>query len=102
MLDRHGYATHEVVNQPPPLVDYDAFTTDPTLGRVVETYGAQWARERLVTAGRTVVSGRVQSLARAANRKPPELLTHDRFGNRIDQMKFSVLDSVDKVSSEGS
>ena len=88
MIDRYGYATHEVLNQPPPLVDYDAFTTDPTLRRVVETYGAQWARDRLVEAGQTVVSARVQSLARAANRAPPELRTHDRFGNRIDQIEF--------------
>ena len=25
MLDRYGYATHEVLNQPPPLADYDAY-----------------------------------------------------------------------------
>ena len=89
MTDRYGYATPRGTQPgPPPLVDYDAFTTDPTLRRVVETYGAQWARDRLVEAGRTVVSARVQSLARAANRTPPELLTHDRFGNRIDQIEF--------------
>jgi putative acyl-CoA dehydrogenase len=30
----------------------------------------------------------VQALARQANRFPPELRTHDRFGNRIDEIDF--------------
>jgi len=31
-LDPFGYATHEVLNQPPPLADYDAFASDPAPG----------------------------------------------------------------------
>jgi hypothetical protein len=31
VLDPFGYATHEVLNQPPPLADYDAFGTDEVL-----------------------------------------------------------------------
>jgi putative acyl-CoA dehydrogenase len=88
MLDRYGYATHEVLNQPPPLADYDAFSTDPTLGRIVHAFGADWGRPKLEAAGRTVGSARVQMLARQANRHGPELRTHDRFGNRIDQIDF--------------
>jgi putative acyl-CoA dehydrogenase len=88
MLDRYGYATHEVLNQPPPLADYDAFSTDPTLGRIVHAFGADWARPKLEAAGRTVGSAHVQMLARHANRHGPELRTHDRFGNRIDQIDF--------------
>ena len=88
MLDRYGYATHEVLNQPPPLADYDAFSTDPTLGRIVHAFGAGWARPKLEAAGQTVGSAHVQTLARQANRHGPELRTHDRFGNRIDQIDF--------------
>ena len=87
-LDPHGYATHEVLNQSPPLADYDAFATDPVLREIVATYDAGWAAERLGEAGRTVGSAHVQELARAANRVLPELRTHDRFGNRADRIDF--------------
>jgi putative acyl-CoA dehydrogenase len=87
-LDSHAYATHEVLNQPPLLADYDAFMTDRTLRSVVAAYGADWAEARLREAGRTVGSIHVQELARQANRYPPELRTHDRFGNRVDRIEF--------------
>jgi putative acyl-CoA dehydrogenase len=88
MLDRYGYATHEVLNQPPPLADYDAYATDPALQRIVSTFGADWAGDKLHATGATIGSARVQSLARQANRHTPELKTHDRFGNRVDEIDF--------------
>ncbi len=87
-LDPHAYATHEVLNQPPTLADYDAYSADPVVRRVVKTLGADWAEERLHEAGRTVGSAHIQELARQANRNPPELRTHDRFGNRVDRIDF--------------
>src|SRR3954465_6056094 len=88
MLDRYGYATHEVLNQPPPLADYDAFAADPVLRRIVSANGAEWARPKLSRPGRSVGSAHVQQLARQANRHTPELRTHDRQGNRIDEVDF--------------
>jgi putative acyl-CoA dehydrogenase len=87
-LDPHAYATHEVLNQPPALADYDAYSADPVVRRVVKTLGADWAEERLHEAGRTVGSAHIQELAQQANRNPPELRTHDRFGNRVDRIDF--------------
>ncbi|MEA2860482.1 MAG: putative acyl-CoA dehydrogenase [Methylobacteriaceae bacterium] len=86
--DPFGYATHEVLNQPPPLADYDAFSSDPVLQKIVATFDAAWSGERLHEAGRTVGSAHVQDLARKANRHLPELRTHDRFGNRVDRIEF--------------
>ena len=86
--DAHIYATHEVLNQPPALSDYNAFATDPVLRSVVTTYSADWAEARLYEAGGTVGSASVQELARQANRNLPELRTHDRFGNRVDRIDF--------------
>ena len=88
MLDRYGYATHEVLNQPPPLADYDAYATDRTLQRIVRAFGVDWAEPKLSETGRTVGSAHVQLLARQANRHTPELRTHDRFGNRVDEIEF--------------
>jgi hypothetical protein len=86
--DQFGYATHEVTNQPPSLTDYDAFGTDEVLKTIVRTFGAQKYRSRLDEAGIAVGSGRVQELARLANRSLPELRTHDRFGQRVDRVDF--------------
>jgi putative acyl-CoA dehydrogenase len=88
MLDRYGYATHEVLNQPPPLAGYDAYAGDATLQRIVGTFGAGWAGAKLSRTGRSVGSAHVQLLARQANRHLPELRTHDRFGNRVDEIEF--------------
>lgn len=84
----NGHATHEVLNQPPALADYDAYATDPWLPGIIASFGAGWAAERLGECGRSVGSARVQALARQANRFGPELRTHDRFGNRIDEIEF--------------
>lgn len=81
-------ATDEVLNQVPPLADYDAFACDPVLPAAIAAFGAGWASERLHEAGRVVASAHVQELARLANRFTPELRTHDRFGNRIDEIAF--------------
>src|ERR1700733_15831283 len=83
-----GYATHEVLNQPPALADYDVYGSAPLLQSVVRTFDAQWAEQKLHDAGRAVGSAQVQELARQANRHLPELRTHDRFGNRVDRIDF--------------
>jgi putative acyl-CoA dehydrogenase len=86
--DAAGYATHEVLNQPGALADYDAYTSDKPLVQAIKVFGADWADEVLRRTGSHVGSERVQHLARQANRHLPELRTHDRFGNRIDVVEF--------------
>jgi putative acyl-CoA dehydrogenase len=78
----------QVTNQVPVLADYDAFAADPVLQSAISAFDAQWAHERLHEAGRSVGSAHVQELARLANRFTPELRSHDRFGNRIDEIAF--------------
>ena len=36
--------THEVINQVPPLEEYDVFSADRVLGEAVDREGASWAR----------------------------------------------------------
>jgi putative acyl-CoA dehydrogenase len=83
-----GYATHEVMNQPTPFVGHNAFTGDRLLVEIAERERIAWAGTLLTEAGRTVASAHVAGLARDANHHPPELRSHDRFGNRIDQIAF--------------
>ncbi len=87
-LDPFGYATHEVLNQAPPLADYDAYAADPALGHILSTFDASWSAPHASEIGRRVGSARVQELARSANRHTPELRTHDRWGRRIDEIEF--------------
>lgn len=84
----NNYATHEVLNQPGDLVDYNAYLDDQPLIEAVKIYDADWAADKLVRTGAFVGSERVQQLAHHANRNVPVLHTHDRFGNRIDEVEF--------------
>lgn len=88
MTGAGDYATHEVLNQPKDLADYNAYQSDATLRSVVHSFDAEWAGVHLNATGISVGSAHVQALAEQANRFPPELRTHDRFGHRIDQIDF--------------
>jgi putative acyl-CoA dehydrogenase len=83
-----GPATHEVFNQPPPLEGYNAFEADRVLVEALRREGAEWAEESTRNLG--AICGRPQTLRLGveANENPPKLRTHDRFGNRIDEVAF--------------
>jgi putative acyl-CoA dehydrogenase len=83
-----AFATHEVVNQPPPLEDYDLFDSDAALVEAVAREGGAGRTERLAALGRWLGSAEVLALGEQANRCPPELRTHDRFGHRLDRIDF--------------
>ncbi|HET7510896.1 MAG TPA: acyl-CoA dehydrogenase family protein, partial [Solirubrobacterales bacterium] len=87
-VERPGLGTHEVVNQPPPLVDYNVFEADTVLGEAVRREGAEWDLERITAVGEYAGSAAAQELGRLANENPPKLRTHDRFGNRVDVPEF--------------
>jgi putative acyl-CoA dehydrogenase len=80
--------THEVSNQPPPLVDYDAFSRDRALLDALTASDAAWATESLREVGRRSGSAEAIAWGFEANRNPPVLRTHDRFGNRIDEVEY--------------
>jgi putative acyl-CoA dehydrogenase len=80
--------THAVENQPPPLEPYDLFTSDRALVEAVTAEGAGWAKDHIASFGARLGSKEVIGLGFAANENPPTLQTHDRFGNRIDEVNF--------------
>ncbi|MEU0389275.1 DNA alkylation response protein [Streptomyces chartreusis] len=82
-----GPATHDVTNQAPPLTPYDA-SDDPALLEGLRREGAGWAEESLRRLGRQAGSVQAQEWADLANRHEPELRTHDRYGNRVDEVEF--------------
>lgn len=82
------FRTHEVTNQPPPLEGVDLFSSDVALREGVAAAGAGWAQERLTAFGALAGSAEFREHGRLANRNPPELRSHDRFGHRIDEVDY--------------
>jgi putative acyl-CoA dehydrogenase len=79
-------ATHEVTNQPPPLVDHDVYAGDLALAGTVRRLGAETAG--LCELGRLAGSAAAQQWGVEANVSPPVLRTHDRYGHRLDEVDF--------------
>jgi putative acyl-CoA dehydrogenase len=74
-------------NQAPPLEGYDLYSENRPLVEAVAREGAAWADDSLRTLG-TLLGGEPLELGRLANEHAPQLRTHDRFGNRIDEVEF--------------
>ncbi|MGZ5307644.1 MAG: acyl-CoA dehydrogenase family protein [Solirubrobacterales bacterium] len=83
-----GVHTHDVANQPPPLEDYNVFEADTVLVEAVEREGAGWARDRISAVGALAGSAEIIRMGAEANENPPRLKTHDRYGNRVNQVDF--------------
>jgi putative acyl-CoA dehydrogenase len=77
----------DVLNQPPPLEGHDLLLENRPLAEALEREGAGWAVESASAFG-TFLSGEPLEWGRQANENPPRLHTHDRFGNRIDEVEF--------------
>jgi putative acyl-CoA dehydrogenase len=80
-------ATHVVTNQVPPLVGHDV-AADAALIDGLHRHGAGWAEAELHELGQLAGSEQVQEWGRLANAHPPVLRTHDRYGNRIDEVEY--------------
>jgi putative acyl-CoA dehydrogenase len=83
-----GFDTHAASNQPPPLENYNLYTSHLALREAVTREGASWADAGIAAAGAEI--GTTEWIARgvAANRYPPELKRFDRFGNPLDTFEF--------------
>jgi putative acyl-CoA dehydrogenase len=82
------WQTHTVFNQAPPLEGIDVFSSNQPLVEAVKREGAGWVSERASALGRFVGGDPQQSWGRLANENKPVLHTHDRYGNRIDEVEF--------------
>ncbi|QHE86062.1 isovaleryl-CoA dehydrogenase [Hydrogenophaga sp. BPS33] len=81
-------ATHEVFNQPKPLVDVNLFDGNQALQAALKFNAPSLNTAPLQALGAVVGSGEMQVHARLANVHTPLLKTHNRFGERIDQVEF--------------
>src|SRR5688500_8029799 len=78
----------DVVNQSVPFEDVDLLAADVPLQEALEREGAGWAVDRVRDCGVVAGSAEAQEHGRRAERNEPRLLTHDRYGHRIDQSEL--------------
>jgi putative acyl-CoA dehydrogenase len=77
-----------VPNQPPPRVDINEFTANVPLREYLPAIGDAQASEALEATGAVVGSAQFQDDARLANKNTPILHTHNKYGQRIDEVEY--------------
>ncbi|HXT09783.1 MAG TPA: acyl-CoA dehydrogenase family protein [Roseiarcus sp.] len=80
-------STHEVLNQPYALADYNLFEADAALRERLRE-AAPWALDDLARFGEKTGRADYLELGALANHYPPEFDTHDRYGRRVDLVRF--------------
>jgi putative acyl-CoA dehydrogenase len=82
MLDRQP-----VLNQSTPFEDVNLFACDPALQEALAR-AAPWAADELRRLGATLGRAEVLALGPLANTHSPRLDNFDRYGHRIDEVRF--------------
>ena len=82
------YTTHEVFNQPEPLVNTNLFSTNQALRAALIFNAPALDVQSLHELGASLGSADMQTHARLANVHKPQLISHDRFGRRVDEVEF--------------
>ena len=75
-------------NQAPPLVDHNAVTSDLALVEAVTRHGSAEVVEDLRALGAEATTAEAREHGMLANQHEPELVPYDRFGNRVDEVRF--------------
>lgn len=80
--------TRAVANQAPPLVGHDVVGTDRALSEAVVRHGSAEVLADLADLGIEAGSEEAREHGRLANVHHPELVAYDRYGHRVDEVRF--------------
>ena len=75
-------------NQAPPLVDHNTVTSDVALVEAVTRHASAAAVEDLAEIGALASTEEAREHGMLANRNEPELVPYDRYGGRVDEVRF--------------
>src|SRR5699024_8724202 len=75
-------------NQAPPLVDYNVVTSDVALVEAITWHSREGVGEQLSALGAEAGSAEMREHTLLANEFHPELVSYDRYGNRVDEVRF--------------
>src|ERR1019366_7051780 len=78
----------QVLNQAPPLQPVNLFEVDFALQEALAREGGGWGVARAREAGETAGSMEALEHGRRAEDNEPRLITHDRYGHRVDQVEL--------------
>jgi putative acyl-CoA dehydrogenase len=81
-------STHDVLNQPPALENYNLYQVDRALQEAVMRGQAQWAQDDIQAMGALAGKAETIELGFLANAHKPQFQPHDRFGHRIDLVEY--------------
>jgi putative acyl-CoA dehydrogenase len=82
------FKTHEVTNQALPLTGHNLFAGNGPMRDALAFNAPGLDPSALHELGAVLGRSEMQQHARLANRYPPQLRSHDRFGRRIDEVEF--------------
>ncbi|WP_353950219.1 acyl-CoA dehydrogenase family protein [Knoellia sp. S7-12] len=80
--------THDVVNQVPDFVGHNLFTADAVAVEAMGRWGRAEDVAELTDLGQLAGAAQTQAWADDAHRNTPRLVTHDRTGQRIDEVAY--------------
>lgn len=88
--------THLVENQPRPLENYNAYLSDVALRQTLDQYAAELCsdhqenndQKELTAFGQMTGSAAMIQQGFQANKHRPEFRTHNRHGQRVDEIEF--------------
>ncbi|RLP55317.1 MAG: DNA alkylation response protein [Ketobacter sp.] len=88
MADTMQATTHVVENQSGPLENYNQYLSDVALQDAIKREGAAHFEPELTAFGQLTGSAEIIKWGFQANKVKPEFRSHDRFGNRVDEIDF--------------
>ncbi|MGA9746015.1 MAG: acyl-CoA dehydrogenase family protein, partial [Nocardioides sp.] len=78
----------DAINQARPLVGHNVVTSDLALTEAVTRHGSAATVESLVPIGLEAGTALAREQGMEANRHGPELTAYDRYGNRVDEVRY--------------
>ena len=80
--------TRAATNQAPPLAGHDVLATDTALVASVRRWGDAGVLDSLKELGQLAGTAEAREHGMLANRNEPEMISFDRYGNRVDEVAF--------------
>jgi putative acyl-CoA dehydrogenase len=80
--------SRRVTNQAPPLQPVDLLATDVALREALVREGGAWGIDRVRETGVVAGSAEARDHGLRAERNEPRLVTHDRYGTRVDEVEL--------------
>lgn len=80
--------THQVINQPQALANYNSYHSDVALQQLCAQYDARWGEDSLIKLGGLLGQPEWIEKGDVANKVTPEFHSHDAYGRRIDEVRY--------------